>query len=191
MLLRRPQLIRPLHSLTDAPPLTVHSSHCACCAVSDICMGSQAPYQASITAVLSASSGVRTLQQDMSWTQPSIADTIPKVAAAMVEATRLLSAHKQQQQRGPPSPAPEQLQLLAGELLLWCLAVMGTALMRHEWVNGTSLQLCAVELAALLAQHLGLDPGSVTKEHSVTVFQVLDRYASCRLLGGSGESTSC
>jgi hypothetical protein len=64
-------------------------------------------------------------------------------------------------------------------------------------VNSASMQLCAVELAALLAQNLGLRADSTgarpkTNRHFVTVFQVVDRCASCRLYAvGSVDGMSC
>lgn len=146
-------------------------------------MCTQGPYLTSISALLAASIYVRDLQHSQGWrkldsSHTLFAATVSKVAAAMGEVTQLLGTQKQQQ-GASQAAVPVQLQPLASDLLRWCAAGGGGILSMPDRIQGVSMQLRAVELAAALAQslHTGNDRAAVER-HASAVLQVLDRCGS-------------
>lgn len=154
-----------------------------CCGLYTSHLCTQTPYQSSISAVLAASTCVRDLQHSQGWRKLDsshipFAATVSKVATAVEEVTQLLGTQKQQQ--GASQAAQHvQLQALAGNLLRWCAAGGGGILTMPDRIQGVSMQLRAVELAAALAQslHTGGDRAAVER-HVSAVLQVLDRCGS-------------
>lgn len=166
------------YSFWFSPPAAATPDH----AWRTVCLSAlsqQEDYQTTMTGVLLASNSIMNLQHRLRWPLPNIAHIIPKVATAMEEVTRLLRAHKQQQQhQAGPSQRTQKRQLhklqdLAEALLLWCLAGGGTIILWRDSVNSASMQLRAVELAAALAN--SLTPTQTLPCYPETVLRVLDR----------------
>jgi len=148
----------------------------------------QAGYCDSVTAVLAASTAVRRLEGRMHWGVDPMKppDIISRIASALEDITQLLTSQSEAPQRMPqqqPAAQPQQaqqqqqqqLQHLACKLLHWCSTRF--VLSSMETHGGTSLQLRAVQLAAVLAHSLTNQEPTTMQDTLpfIVMYELLDR----------------